>query len=560
MATPLTTFDATSDQLYSYMLLNRMRSPWVYSPSLAFLKDNDAWNVLLADTDIAGIRQKRNQNIVRPWRVSPDPHATRAAVPKSVQDKSKRKAAICNEGLSQIDDFDMSRFINADSFFLGRRYATIEFEEVTCSLDGSPPMNWFLPVRIQDVDRRRFRWVPVWTDAAKSKLARVDLSMFDLNTGEWVVLDMDRRRKLIEDVWEPTEDRIGHGRGAIEALFFSHFFKTGTLQKVMQFVDSVANGRFIVELDSTRNASTDLPNDVIQSTTLANFNKMRSQHVIVRQNGDKVEYIEPTGSGAAVSMELVHYFLESAERMANGAVRQSGHSPGGKGGQAAAEEEGDTGEAYYQLGRDHSDNVYNRDLLGAFLYWNEHNFEALGLNTPDVKRPKFSSQQVKKQDPKERMEVLNSSKVPVPLRHYYDAMECPVPEPDEEVVESSPDPAMADMEVDPETGHPKTSQEARQHDEKMAKAKKPKPAKFAAPSGEMTRGTTLPAERSGTPDGSKRATDWGVRFKHLNGPHDTCNVCKRIERMGVMSQAQAVEMGFPHPAHPNCDHVWVVEA
>ena len=96
----------------------------------------------------------------------------------------------------------------------------------------------------------------------------------------------------------------------------------------------------------------------------------------------------------------------------------------------------------------------------------------------------------------------------------------------------------------------------------MAKAKKAdkKPAKFAAPSGEMTRTAGGAAEGNAPVDGGKVA-EVMYRFKHLNLPHKEvmCDVCRRIEGMGAISHAQALEYGFPHGAHPNCDHVWVVD-
>ena len=46
----------------------------------------------------------------------------------------------------------------------------------------------------------------------------------------------------------------------------------------------------------------------------------------------------------------------------------------------------------------------------------------------------------------------------------------------EPVMEPTPDPSMMDAEIDEETGLPKTSKDARKHEEKMAKQKAKKPA------------------------------------------------------------------------------------
>ena len=474
MGTPLTTFDAVSDSLYDYMLAARYRSPYIYSPSLAFLKDPDIWTTLLNDTDIRAIRQRRNQNLVRPWHVNPNEHVSNSNGGKGAIDKAKKLAAICNEALSFIDDFDMARFVMADSFFLGRRYQQIRFEERWLSLDGTPEMAWFVPVELKDVDRRRFRWIPNWSKSQPNKLESVTLSMFELGTGAWIELKGDKRMQFVEDVWENTEDRLGHGLPALEALFFTHYFKGGTIQRIFEFVDRIAGGVLIGTLDSTRAASTDLTNTVIQSNTLDALKKIRSNHVAAIGKEDKIELLEASGTGSQFMLEVVRYFVESAERLCNGATGQAGHSSGKSGGTESKDVESETAESYYQFPRDHMDGVYNRDLLGAFLYFNEANFEQLDL--ADAKRPRFSSQQVKRQDPKERIDMLNTFKAPIPTSHYYESGQVPIPEEGEDVIEASPDPSMADMEVDEETGLPKTSQEARQHEKSMAKQKAKKPA------------------------------------------------------------------------------------
>lgn len=477
MGQPLSTFDAVGDSLYSYMLAARYRSPYVYSPSLAFLKEPDIWTIILADADIRAIRQRRNQNLVRPWHVKPNEHVSQGAGAKGALDNAKKKAAICNEALAQIDDFDMARFVMADSFFLGRRYQQIRYEERWMSLDGSPEMAWFVPVELKDVDRRRFRWIPKWAKGTVNKLESVALSMFELGSGEWIELTGDKRMQFVEDVWENTEDRLGHGLPALEALFMTHYFKTGTIRKIVEFVDRIAGGILVGRLSDTRAGSTDRTNDLVQSTTLDRLKKIRTEHVVALSIEEKLEVLEASGTGAAIMMELVRYFVESAERLCNGAVGQAGHSSGNSGGTESKDVESETAESYYQFPRDHMDSVYNRDLLGSFLYFNEANFEKLGL--ADAKRPRFTSQQVKTQDPLTRIEMLNTFKAPIPTAHYYEAGQVPQPEPDEEVIGPTPDAGMMDAEIDEETGLPKTSGEARQHEKAMAakKAKRPAGAK-----------------------------------------------------------------------------------
>ena len=117
---------------------------------------------------------------------------------------------------------------------------------------------------------------------------------------------------------------------------------------------------------------------------------------------------------------------------------------------------------------------FGKDAQMLGLYFNEANFEQLDL--ADAKRPKLTSQQIKRQDPLERIEMLNAFKAPIPTAHYYESGQVPIPEEGEDVIEATPDPSMMDAEIDEKTGLPKTSGEARQHEKQMAAKKAKKPA------------------------------------------------------------------------------------
>lgn len=423
------------------MLANRFRSPWVYSPSNAELKEPDIWNILLNDTDIRAIRQRRNQNLIRPWRVTPSPHASQRKADKTTADASKRKAAICNEALSYLSNFDEARFLLSDAFYLGRRYGEIKYEEMTVSLDGTPPMQWFVPVAITDVDRRRFHWVPEWdTQKGSAKKTGIHLDMFDTNEYKWRTVTTDHRRRLIEYIWENSEDRIGYGLGALECLFFTHYFATGSIKKLMEWLDRLANGFLIGKLDSLRAASTDRDNDSVTNTMKNMLQKIRSEHVVVLGDGDSIELVESSGTGFEAALKLRRYFIESAERLCNGAVRPAGHSVDGTGSKAASQEEGDTSESYYQYPREHLDAAIDQQLLGGFLYFNESNFDMLGLGNDIAKRPRYTSDQIKRQDPKTRLEVLKlaNEMVAIKASEVYEAAETAPPDEDEEQIDAKP--------------------------------------------------------------------------------------------------------------------------
>lgn len=437
MGTPLIV-RSSNDLIYDYQLSSAYRSSWVYDPSYALRQEPDIWEVAKNDVVILSAMQRRNASMIRTWRVVPNSHAQGTNGDKKVGDASKRLAGICSEAIGNIDRFDAARRALSEAFFLGRRYGIVLWEPKLISLDGLPEMEWQLPYKIKDIDRRRFHWVTDWAagPAGTQKKTGVHIEMFNTNTSSWEKISNEQRRNLIEYIYQDTEDRVGYGRGVLESIYFYLYFKQGTFKKIAEAVDRYANGVLIGRLDSLRNASSDKTNaDMVTSmkTLLQNF---RSEHVVVLGDGDEIEIKEPTGTGVNIAMDFLHYLDESVERLCNGSVRPSGHSMGGTGARAQAETESDTSEGFYQDDREDLDCVIDRDLLGAFLYHNQDNISQLGLDI--AKRPRFTSEQIKRKDPSEAVEIMNKAlSVGVPLlrSEYYDRIEMTPPAPDDDTVE-----------------------------------------------------------------------------------------------------------------------------
>ena len=162
---------------------------------------------------------------------------------------------------------------------------------------------------------------------------------------------------------------------------------------------------------------------------------MRTEHIAVIGDGDKLEVVETSGTGHQAGMEFLHYLDDEVERLVNGSVRSSGMGGSKTGAKAQAETESDSSEAYHQDDRDGLDAILDRDLMGAFIRNNRANFEKLGL--ADAKRPKFSSEQTSKQDPLEAVQIataLTSIGFEVAKSELAEKSTFSVPGPDEETV------------------------------------------------------------------------------------------------------------------------------
>ena len=464
MTTPLA-IRSVSDLQYDYALSAAYRSPWVYNPSGADSKDPDLWEIVRNQTDILAEVLRRNNQIVRPWRVTTNYHANWNKRDREVVDQSKRLAAICHEGISHCATLDESRILISEAFFVGRKYGMVLWEPVYTSLDGAPEMLWYLPYRIKDVDRRRVHYVPDWawiksdgtmapagseitTPGAGTysqiphprggylRMIGTHLEMFDQSQWTWKKIGPEQRRNLVEHVYYDEEDRVGHGRGVLEAGYFTHFFLTNTFKKIVEGIDRFANGIMIGKLDSLRNASSGKTNADMVTAMKNVMNTYRSEHYMILGENDKVEIVGPPSTGFDVSMQFVQHLTASWARLCNGSARPSGHSVDGTGSKAAAGVEEDTSEAYYQPDRNGLDHVFNRDLLGAFLYHNQDNIRAIGLDK--AKRPKFSSAQIKRASPKDAIEVMSAvlaAGQPILRSEFFENVELTMPGDDDEVVE-----------------------------------------------------------------------------------------------------------------------------
>jgi hypothetical protein len=415
----LFTSRSVADYLYSAALSSAYRSAWVYDPSFATAREPDLWEVIRNDVDIDGAIERSGKSIIRPWRVE--------SFDGSRDPADQQIAAVVKDALGHIEGFNPSRRIISEARFLGRRYGAILWWKKRVVLGGLSEMDWWVPYQVKDIDRRRFHWVTDW-DKTHTNKTGVHLEMYNTNSGRWERLAPELEKSLIQFTVNDTEDRVGNGRGSLECLYFAHYLKTMTYEKISQGIDRWANGIAVLELDSLRGASDDKANDALVLAAKNMLNDIRSEHVAVIGEGDKLKILETSGTGHQISIDFLRLLIESMERRINGSVRPFGHNVGGTGSRAASETESDTSEGFFQDDRDQNDAIMNRDLVGAFMRINQPTLESAGLGR--ARRPRFTSEQIKRQDPKEAVLVMNEAIKYVGLsrREYFEKIGCTDPE------------------------------------------------------------------------------------------------------------------------------------
>lgn len=429
MATPLVT-RSVNDLQYGYMLSSAYRTAWVYEPAFYQAKEADFYEVVLRDTNTCSSIYRHINNVVRPWRVEPPPGSKR--------EEDKTVAAITQHAFQKIrgyNGFDASRRDLAQADFLGRTYAFIESAKVNVDLGETGAMDWIVPTGLKYIDRRRFHWVPdQQANPQSGGSVNTSLELYSLTRNRWEpVLHPEY---FIKYTFFDTEDRLGYGRGMLEAIYFAHYMKTTTWEKIQQGVDRWANGILVGKLDSLRNASTGKTNTDLLSSMKAVLQDMRTQHIVVLQDGDEIEVKETSGTGHEVGMSVVSYWDDAIERLCNGSVRPVGLGGQKTGARAQSQTEEDTSEAFYQPFRQTLDSVLSRDLVGWFWKVNRLNFIKLGLSEAEM--PFFVSEQIKKEDPLVAMQVASQMQMmgaPVILSQLYHKSGFDQPDADDEVLE-----------------------------------------------------------------------------------------------------------------------------
>jgi len=454
---------SVNDLLYAYGLSSAYRNAWIYDPDFALSKDPDVWETVRRDPVIYSAIDRRNRSIVRPWRVEPPKNSKREG--------DKLAAAMCEEALLNISTFDQSRYDLAQAALLGRVYEYIEHESAFTSLAGTPEMEWVLPTYLNNIDRRRFHWVATYGNAAPSGAMnpRLATAPYSLSSGtpgptkgsvtgerkthlefynstfyRWEPVTPEFRGSLVEMTYNDTEDRLGYGRGLLEAIYFYHYFKTIGVEKVNQGLDRWANGILIGKLNSLRNASTSKTNEDLKTGMKTLLENMRTQHIVVLQEGDEIQVVESAGTGHKMGTEWVRYLDEGIERLLNGSIAPSGHAADA-GSKARAVVEENTTESFHQFDRAYLDEVLSRDLIGFFWNHPQNRINFLKLGLSEAKRPKFHSEQEKREDPMMAVQVagqLLDHGVPLVKSELYHKTGFSVPEPDDDVIEgrSAPSP------------------------------------------------------------------------------------------------------------------------
>ena len=420
----------TSQQLYLRALSQVWRNGvQVYEPSVWLQRDPEAEEKMLRDPDIAhAVGYRRHLIAGRQWQIQPRRQSPRAPV----------AVMVATELLESIKRFTEARFKLARAFFSGARYGRIHGDFRKLTLGDGKARWWWVPVRIEDVDKRFYRIVP--------RLDGADLSAtwekWDIPSMNWVPLTVQESAQIIKHTYNDDQNSLGYGQALREALGWVWYAKTNVAQETLLAVERYAGGILRARVNGARDAATGLPNEELIEAWTSKLENLRARHVLVHDSEDEVEVIQGNDGGSAV-LDTMRAELRSAVfTLVLGANLTTGADKGGS--YALAEVQENSTEALVQYDREILEESLTDDLLGAVWFRNHPNLVELGIAE---EKPRFSITQEKREDPEKRANVANilhTMGVALPLDEVMEQSGFRVPEAGEAVVEGgSPAPPPA---------------------------------------------------------------------------------------------------------------------
>lgn len=418
-----------SQQLYVRALSQAWRNGiQLHDPSLWLLRDAEMEEKMLRDADIAhAVGFRRHLIAGRQWSLIPVDEG---------HDFAKVSVEVGTDLLKGIKHFTTARLNLARAFFSGARFARIHGEPRTLAIGDGKPRTWWVPTRLEDLDKRMYRIVP--------KL-NVEGTELTAHWERWDVARQEFRPESLHDalvtirhVYQDDQATLGHGRALREALGWWWFAKEHVFQESLAAVERFAQGIITAKIEGARDAETGLPNEELIRQWTNVLEDLRSRHVLVFDKTDEVEMVKMDGQGWQLLESIRGELRSTIFTLVLGANLTTSADNGGS--YALAEIQENSTEALVQFDRETMEETFTDDLLGCV--WSKNHVNLVELGVADQK-PRFSITQEKRTDPKERAEVaaiLSGMNVRLSADELYEQTGFKKPDDDEDIIEPAPKP------------------------------------------------------------------------------------------------------------------------
>lgn len=394
MSAPLYYSQSFNDVLYARALTSAWRAGYrVSDPDYALSREPDIWEVVRRDPVIAhAIMQLTlmvagNKYVIEPASDSPS---------------AKTAAALVKAATKKVGGFMASRHELCNGLFVARSFQYMEGMRRRMRLTpDTPELDWWVCTRMRDVDRRRIRIAPRWSGAGENVQLGAVQEIYSVSRERWE--EWQNPEQFIKLVYDDSEDRLGYGRGLIEAIYFYHYLKVCTLREGQQGLERWAQGFLLGKIDGLRIGSATKTNDAVRDEYLDFLKKIRGRNVGVIDKNDELQLIQHSGTGHQMVTDYLNYFDNGITRLILGSILPTG-GDAGTGSLARSETEADTQSLRTQFFKGITDECITRDYIGQWWRLNTPQLASLGLTEDD--KPAYASQPEMKADPEKAARIV----------------------------------------------------------------------------------------------------------------------------------------------------------
>lgn len=425
------TFELRTRHQTQNFYVNALSSAWrgsqLYDPTLWLTREPELEEKMLRDADIAHAIDFRSHLIAgNDWTVTPTVEGS---------ERSPLVVQVATDLLGSVKHFTEARLNLARAFFSGARFGIVHGEAKTLTLGDGQPRTWWVPRRIEDVDKRSFRIAPS-VDA--DGVITAQWERWDVGRMRWIPQTAEQSAVTIRHVYRDDAGSLGHGRGLREALGWWWYAKTHVFDETLTAVERFSQGLLRARIDGARDADTGLPNETVIREWRDLLEDLRGRHVLVHDKEDDVDMISLDGTGWQMLSDVRAELRTTITTLILGANLTTGASEGGS--YALARVQENSTEALVQFDRSTLEETLTDDLIGCIWRKNWPNLVELGIAQEP---PRFTIAQEKRQDPVQRAQVaqiVSGMGVQLSLAEVLEQTGFSQPEPGEPIVEPQAQP------------------------------------------------------------------------------------------------------------------------
>jgi hypothetical protein len=358
-------------------------------PDYALANDPYIYNKVMRDPVIASAIFQRLHSVAgNDWHIEAS----------SDEEADKKAAEIVEDLLGHISKFVQARYELASGIIRGRSYAYIRGQRRRMKIAGTMA-EWWVPHILKDIDKRRLHYKPSRepTKAGGFDVSQV-LEYWSMRKNDWVEMTKEKRRALVVLTYQDREERLGYGEGLIVPIYHYFYAKGRIWQSSMEFLERYSQGIITAQVDPDRPGSVGKTNEEIVAEWHDVIDQMRARHALVYSKNDEMNIVEPSGSGANVGLDLLHYTDQCLTRLINGSIRPSGVDTE-TGARSQGEVEQETSDILISYDRELLDGALTEHLVRLVWEMNLPTLRGMGLGSAQM--PKFATSQERREDPSE---------------------------------------------------------------------------------------------------------------------------------------------------------------